>query len=122
MDNKVYIINQLYNEVVKKYVAMSSKQFHFLEELVKEFLERLISTLNSRDLRRLLIFWTAADCLLGNSLKVSFNGIDGLQLRPTANTCSSQLHLSRNYQSFLEFRLNILAHILSDEAEIFDSV
>lgn len=94
----------------------------YLEERVKEFVERAIMSLIGVDLQRLLIFWTSADCLCADRLTVSFNSLTGLSLRPMANTCSSTLHLSRHYMSYEELYSDVLSCIRSSETQVFDSI
>lgn len=93
-----------------------------LEEMVKDHFERFLTSLSPYKLKKLLKFWTASDCLLDENLKVGFNSLDDIMLRPTATTCSNMLHISRNYRTFEELKSNILTYILSEEARSFDSI
>ena len=93
-----------------------------LEERVKGYFEAYIVELNKIQLARLLQFWTASDLLLARRLSVTFNSTEGFSQRPIANTCVSQLQLSRYYFSQAELKKNLEKHLNSTAAEQFDSV
>lgn len=104
-----------------EYEYSSNMDLRFLEEMVCGYFERFISSLNEKQLTDLLVFWTASDCILG-TLKVAFNSLDGIEQRPQAHTCSNTLSISRTYMSERQLSRNVMAHIASKFAEVFDAV
>ncbi|CAG9823866.1 unnamed protein product [Phaedon cochleariae] len=74
------------------------------ENSVSTFLKRYIREANDDLLERLLRFCTGANMLTQRMITVNFNSSVDLYRAPVGHTCSYTLELSRNYNSFPEFR------------------
>ncbi|CAG9764624.1 unnamed protein product [Ceutorhynchus assimilis] len=70
--------------------------FNYLKKFIRE------STVVT--LKQLLRFCTGADVIVGKQIQVNFNQRHGLNMVPTAHTCSCILELPVNYHDYPEFR------------------
>lgn len=92
------------------------------EERTKDFLENFLLALTEMELEQMLTFWSSTPLFVQTStLHVEFNSTEGLVQRPTANTCSSTLTLSRQYMSQKEFNENLKV-CLNPDLLVFDTM
>jgi hypothetical protein len=96
------------------------RESRFAEERVVGHLETFVASLEREDLGKLLVFWIGSNTLADSStMTVSFNSLQGLQMRPLSATCSSTLTLSRLYTCQADLCVDMRA-ILSDAARVID--
>ena len=89
------------------------------EAAVANHLRRFVRELDQSGLCKFLRFCTGSDLCVCDTINVTFVDVQGFTKRPIAHTCSCLLELSKNYDSFPEFRSEFTA-ILNSGIWIMD--
>jgi hypothetical protein len=84
------------------------------EERVFGYLQQYIGEMKLDEVKRFVRFVTGSSVLIDGNISITFNGVSGAARRPFAHACSSQLELSYNYSTYLEFAAEFTA-LLSNE-------
>ena len=82
-----------------------------LERETFGYLKRFVRGLSKDDLGKFLRFVTGADVMCVDKIKITFTNICGLERRVVAHTCGAVMEIPVTYDSFVEFKeelLNIL--------------
>lgn len=86
------------------------------EEKIFRWFLRYVGELSKESSSNLLRFATACETVIpGKRVKVDFEIMPELALRPRARTCFRTLVLPKNYRTFVQLKRNIDCHILNPE-------
>ena len=95
------------------------------QERIVTYLRQFVGSMNQDELRAFVRFVTGASVCMTQSIKVTFNGLDGLARRPIGHSCSSTLELSTTYATFpelvSEFR-SVISHTHDNYNWIMDAL
>eukprot|EP00794_Sanderia_malayensis_P002513 gene2513-2902_t len=109
--DKIYDIGK---PTAKKLVYLFKMQRRNEKELeALGFLKKLVRSLTSKDAGKFLRFATGADTICVEKIKVTFNNLSGMQRRVVAHTCGPVLELPTTYQSYVEFKKEMLSILRS---------
>ena len=84
------------------------------EERVFGYLFSFIGNMKPNELRLFLRFVTGSSVVLAKQIKVSFNGLTGLAIRPISHTCDCHIELPLSYTACPEFEVEF-TKVLSNE-------
>lgn len=73
------------------------------QQKVFGYLTSFIGNLTPNELMAFLRFVTGSSSLIEQGIQVSFNSLTGIGRRPISHTCTSEIHLSTSYVSYVEF-------------------
>lgn len=73
------------------------------EQRVFGYLQQYVGGMKLDEAKRFMRFVTGSSVVTCDCIRVCFNSLSGLARRPLAHTCSNQLELPHNYNTFLEF-------------------
>ena len=92
------------------------------EERVFGYLQQYVGGMKVDEVKRFVRFVTGSSVLTGSNISITFNAVTGLARRPFAHTCSSQLELSYNYGTYLEFASEFAALLGNEDSWSMNSL
>jgi hypothetical protein len=104
-------------KAVKKNLVFP-EQIEDNEKQSKRFLNKFVAGLDDRLLKRFLRFCSGSDLFLGHPLKINFSRLTGLERRPMGHTCTYELDIPVDYDSYPEFRDEFSSILNSNEWEM----
>ena len=89
------------------------------EERVFGYLQQYVGGMKVDEVKRFVRFVTGSSVLTGSNISIA---VTGLARRPFAHTCSSQLELSYNYGTYLEFASEFAALLGNEDSWSMNSL